>query len=124
MKVIIILLVLGGLAFFYSDKIVLLLDAHFESKIVKNNLDGEVDKCTLDGKTYYSVGKNAHSGTETGNVYDNASGFIFDTRGGKVGVCNYADDLVDSICKKMEQCQPIYRVYPNIWGLPEVKYNP
>lgn len=114
MKVLVAILILGGLAFFFRDKVVLLLDSFYESRIVKNYSDGEVDKCTLNNKVYYSVAKNSY----------NASGFVLDNQGAKAGICNYADDLVDSICRQLEECKAIYRVYPNIWGLPEVKYNP
>ncbi|MEN8139574.1 MAG: hypothetical protein ABFR62_14225 [Bacteroidota bacterium] len=72
--------------------------------------NGEISECKHNGKTVYSAGLNA---------YD-AGGSIFDNEGEVIGSCNYAWGNVDDICKELENCEVIYRVENNIWGLPAV----
>jgi hypothetical protein len=47
-------------------------------------------------------------------------GGIYDANGKSVASCNYAWSDVEPICEKLENCQAIYRVRNNIWGLPAV----
>ena len=76
--------------------------------------NGMISKCTYNGQTVYCA---------TLNAYD-ASSAIYDGKGNEIGRCNYAYNDVDSICRKLTDCEVIYRVKSNIWGDPAVdKYG-
>ena len=53
------------------------------------------------------------------NAFD-AGSVVYDDRCKKVGSCNYAWGSVDPVCGQLSAPEVIYRVYPNIWGLPRV----
>ena len=53
------------------------------------------------------------------NVYD-AQEDYFDIKGKKIGTCNYNVGLISPVCKEATACKVVWRVSPNIWGLPGV----
>ena len=76
--------------------------------------NGEIDECIYNGQTVYCAGLNA---------YD-AGSSVYDKDGNVIGSCNYAWARVDSICQQLKECEVVYRVDNNIWGLPAVdKYG-
>lgn len=84
------------------------------NKLFEIYQDGEIEKCIYNGEVVYCGGLNA---------YD-AGSSIYDTDGKFIASCNYAWNNVDSICYELKNCETIYRVKNNIWGLPEVnKYK-
>lgn len=76
-------------------------------RIYKN---GEISECSLEGTKVFSAGLNA---------YD-AAGYIYSADGNKIGSCNFAWGVPDSICGQLKDCETIYRVEDNIWGQPAV----
>ena len=78
------------------------------NELFKTYENGMICKCAYDGKTVYSCSINAND----------ASGVIFDAKGNKIGGCNYAYGQVDTICGELEECELVYCVEDNIWGLP------
>ena len=80
-------------------------------KVYKN---GEIDECKYNGEIVICAGINAY---DAGSV-------IYDKNGKGIGSCNYAWGSVDEICNQLTDCEVIYRVENNIWGLPAVdKYG-
>ena len=76
--------------------------------------NGEIDECIYNGQIVFCAGLNA---------YD-AGSSVFDKDGNIIGRCNYAWTKVDSICRQLKECEVVYRVKNNIWGLPAVdKYG-
>lgn len=83
-------------------------------ELYKRYKDGEIRECIYKGQTVYCAGINA---------YD-AGSYVYDREGNEIGRCNYAWKNVDSICEQLTDCEVIYRVKGNIWGLPAVdKYQ-
>ena len=75
---------------------------------------GQIEECTLDGKTVYHAGINA---------YD-AGSEIYDQEGNSIAVCNYATRKVDAACEQLTECEAIYRCEKHISGKPAVdKYG-
>lgn len=83
-------------------------------QLYNNYKDGEIDECKYNGQRVYSAGINAFD----------AGSCVYDKDGKLIGTCNYAWGKPDSICGKLTDCEVIYRVKDNIWGLPAVdKYR-
>lgn len=76
---------------------------------------GEISECSYKGRMFYSA---------TFNMTD-ASTFIYDMDCNHIGTCDYAwGSRIDSICFLSANCEVIYRVSDNIWGLPAIdKYG-
>jgi hypothetical protein len=75
---------------------------------------GEIDQCTLEGKTVYHAGINA---------YD-AGSEIYNEEGKSIAVCNYATRTVAPACEQLTGCETIYRCAKHISGKPAVdKYG-
>lgn len=75
---------------------------------------GEISECSYKGRMFYSA---------TLNMTD-ASTFIYDMDCNHIGTCDYAWGKPDSICFLSANCEVVYRVSDNIWGLPAVdKYE-
>ena len=72
--------------------------------------NGEISKCTWQGKKVYSAGLNA---PDAGNE-------IFSEAGEKIGECYYSTGQVHEACENLEGCETIWRVKGNIWGKPAV----
>ncbi|MEM0997651.1 MAG: hypothetical protein AAGN35_11245 [Bacteroidota bacterium] len=75
---------------------------------------GEVSRCNFNGQTVYFGQRNAPDGGAE----------IYDDKGRQIGVCYYSTNRVDAPCESAMGCEVIYRIKPNIWGKPGVKYNP
>lgn len=76
--------------------------------------NGEISKCEYEGQLVYGCGRNA---------YD-AAALIYDTTGQQIAVCNYAWGPVDSICRKLTNCEVVYRCSNHISGQPPLnKYQ-
>ena len=69
---------------------------------------GQIEECTLDGKTVYHASINA---------YD-AGSEIYDQEGRSIGVCNYMTRMVDSACGRLTECEAVYRCEKHISGKP------
>lgn len=83
-------------------------------KLYESYKDGEINECKYNGETVYSAGLNA---------YD-AGGQFYDVKGNTIGTCNFAMGEVDSICRKAQDCEVIYRCDKHITGLAAVdKYG-
>ncbi|MEM7036765.1 MAG: hypothetical protein AAF570_07295 [Bacteroidota bacterium] len=78
--------------------------------LVKEYQNGEVLRCTFEGKTYFQCARNA---------YD-AGSEIFDHDGKKLGGCYYSTGQVNPLCEVEKDCEVVYRVKDNIWGKPAV----
>lgn len=77
--------------------------------------DGAIDECLLNGKPVYCGQYN--------NAYD-GSRFVYETGGKLIAACNFRSPNPDSVCLQITNCETIYRVKDNIWGLSEVdKYG-
>jgi len=74
--------------------------------IYKKVQGGQIDICILGEDSVY---------TATMNAYD-APTEIYSMHGDKVGSCNYAFNLVDSICYQLNFCKVIYRGRNHITG--------
>lgn len=77
--------------------------------------NGEIEECKYNGKIVYCGGLNAYdAGTE-----------VYDKEGNLIGHCGFLwGKTEDAICKELKECEVIYRVKNNIWGLPFVdKYG-
>lgn len=81
--------------------------------LVKKYESGEVKSCKHEGKTVYQCSRNAND----------AGSEIYDATGKKIGQCYYSTGMVDPMCEEMTECEVLYRVAGNIWGLPEVPYS-
>lgn len=77
--------------------------------------DGEISECIYHGDTVYSGGIHAFD----------AGSSIYNKRGDLIGECNYAWGPVDSICRKLTNCEVIYRAKSknDYWGPAVDKYN-
>lgn len=78
------------------------------NRIYSEFKNGSISECKLNGQTVYEASENA---------YD-ASQYIFDLSGNKIGECNWAWSNVDSICKQLQNCETIYRCQNHISGQP------
>lgn len=67
---------------------------------------GQIEVCIYGNDSVYTASINA---------YD-APTDIFDVNGAKLGTCNYAFNLVDSICMQLSNCSVIYRGKQHISG--------
>ncbi len=77
--------------------------------------DGAIDECNLNGQIVYCG--------EYNNVSD-GSKYVYEKGGKLIGACNYRSPMPDSICLQLNNCETIYRIKDNFWGLPEVdKYG-
>ena len=72
--------------------------------------DGEIDECKYHNETVFEAGYNA---------YD-AGSIIYDSKGNRIGACNYAWGHVDPICTQLQDCIVIYRGHNHISGQPFV----
>lgn len=82
--------------------------------IYSNFKNGVISECKLNEQTVYSAMENA---------YD-ASTYIYDVNGNKIGECNWAFNKVDTICYQLKNCETIYRCNNHITGQPFVdKYG-
>jgi hypothetical protein len=83
-------------------------------KLYRTYKNGTISECTLNGEKYFVAGLNAFD----------AGASIYNKDGIKVGDCNYAWGLVDSLCGKLEECEVVYREEHHISGQAAVdKYN-
>lgn len=77
--------------------------------------DGAIEECKLNGEIIYCGQYN--------NVYD-GSRYVYEKGGKLIGACNYRSPKPDTICLQITDCETIYRIKDNFWGLPEVdKYE-
>lgn len=83
-------------------------------KLYRTYKNGEISECTLNGEKYFVAGQNAFD----------AGASIYNKDGIKVGDCNYAWGVVDSLCGKFQACEVVYREEHHISGQAAVdKYN-
>lgn len=83
-------------------------------KLYRTYKNGTISECTLNGEKYFVAGLNAFD----------AGASIYNKDGFKVGDCNYAWGVVDSLCGKLEECEVVYREEHHISGQAAVdKYN-
>lgn len=76
--------------------------------------NGEITECKYNGQIVYTAGL---------NVYD-AGSVIYDQDGKRIANCNYSWQKPEAICGQLSDCETVYRVEDNIWGLPGVnKYR-
>ena len=88
-------------------------DLTVAKNLYENYIEGEISKCSLEGKTYWMGALNA----------PDAGSEVFDATGKKVGACYHSTNSVDDICGQLDQsgnCQVVYRMAKNIWGKPAV----
>jgi hypothetical protein len=71
---------------------------------------GEIEECLLEMDTVYKASINAYDAPT--EMYNSFGTFI--------GTCNYAYNLVDSICEQTQSCRVIYRGVNHISGQPAV----
>ena len=71
---------------------------------------GEIQECLLSGDTVYRASINAYDVSQE----------IYDMKGELIGTCNYAYNLVDSVCEQTHLCRVIYRGKDHISGQPAV----
>ena len=76
--------------------------------IYSNFKNGIIFECKLNGQTVYEASENAFE----------ASTFIFDLQGKKIGECNWAFGKVDTICGLVQNCEIIYCCQNHISGRP------
>lgn len=77
-------------------------------QLYKTYKNGAIDECKYNGQTVYCAGM---------NVFDGGS-IVYDMEGKQIGTCNFAMGQPDAICAQLSECETIYRVENNIWGLP------
>ncbi|HHG86340.1 MAG TPA: hypothetical protein ENJ82_16435 [Bacteroidetes bacterium] len=80
--------------------------------LIQQYSSGEVQMCHYQDQLVYKCSRNA----------PDAGSEFFNTKGKKIGGCYYATNQVAQVCREAKQCRVIYRVFPNIWGLPKVIY--
>lgn len=86
-------------------------DAKVPENLVKQFTNGEISSCTLDGDNVYHCRLNAND----------AGSEIYNTNGDKVATCNAAwGQQPDPECSRLENCDVLYRIENNIWGLAPV----
>ena len=68
--------------------------------------NGEIDECKYNSMTVFIAGINAYDAGST----------VYDLAGNKIGTCNYAWGIVDSICLQLRDCEVIYRCKDHITG--------
>ena len=76
--------------------------------IYSNFKNGVISKCKLNEQTVYTASENA---------YD-ASAYIYDVKGNKIGECNWAWGKTDTFCFQLQNCETIYRCQNHISGRP------
>jgi hypothetical protein len=76
--------------------------------IYSNFKNGVISECKLNEQIVYTASE---------NVYD-ASTYIYDDKGNKIGECNWAFNKLDTICYKLQNCETIYRCQNHISGQP------
>lgn len=74
--------------------------------IYKKNSGGQIEICVLGIDSVYTASINA---------YD-APTDVYSYQGKLIGTCNYAFNLVDSICYELKNCQVLYRGKNHISG--------
>lgn len=75
-------------------------------KLYKEYKQGEISECKLNNEKVFVAGING---------YD-AGSYIYNAKGDKIGSCNDAWGIRDSICNQLKNCEVVYRVKNNIWG--------
>jgi hypothetical protein len=76
--------------------------------IYSNFKNGVISECKLNEQTVYTASENA---------YD-ASTYIYNVKGNKIGECNWAWGKPDTICYQLQNCETIYRCQNHISGQP------
>ncbi len=86
-------------------------DSGVPANLLKLFTEGEISKCMLNGTAVYHCRLNAND----------AGSEIFDMEGEKMHVCNSAwGQTPDPECDQLTECDVLWRVKDNIWGLAPV----